>query len=312
MDVSEGEHYLDRALASLAAQSFTDFEIVLVAHGASPATEAVVTRWEHREPRLRVIRCARLTLSQAHNRAARAALAPLLARLDADDAALQYRLARQVAMFAADPDLGFAGSAAEIVDDQDRSLSIVRNPSGHAAIVAALALSCPVVHSTLMVRAELFWRAGGYRPGLNISEDYDLYSRLVEIARGDNAAEPLVAYRVHDRSMTSRAALRMAIANTAVRAARTARARGVAEPFVGGIPNLRMVAAVTSRPLGEVRREALATARQSNFSRRLLTGWLPLRARGWARDLALNLGLRPAYSAMFRAAVYLMDLRSRR
>jgi glycosyltransferase involved in cell wall biosynthesis len=309
MDVSEGEQFLDRALASLAAQTLADFEIVLLAHGASAATEAIVARWKLREPRLRVIRSPRLTLSQAHNRVARAARAPLLARLDADDVALPQRLERQVAMFAAEPTLGFAGSAVEIVDDQERRLSIVRNPSGHEAIVEALALSCPVVHSTLMVRAEAFWRAGGYRPGLNISEDYDLYARLVEVTRGDNATDVLVAYRVHNRSLTSRHALRMAIANEAVRAARSARARGLPEPFAAGTPSLRRISEVTGRPRRELRRTTLATVRQAGVSRRLLTGWLPLRIRGWARTLALAMGLRPAYSALFRLTQRIADWR---
>lgn len=300
MDVSNGERYLGRALASLSAQTFTQFEIVLVAHGANPATEAIIADWEQREPRLRVIRRPHLSLWCAHTEAARAASAPLLARLDADDMARPDRLERQVAMFAGDPGLGFAGSAVEIVDALDRPLTILRNPTSHAAIVAALARCSPIVHSTLMVRAEVFWRAGGYRAGLNISEDYDLYTRLAAVARGANSAEPLVAYRVHDGSLTSRNALRMAITNEAVRMARIARAKGLAEPFANGTPALRKLEAIDASPRAEVRRRVLATARQSRFSRRLQAGWLPLRLRGWPRSLALALGLRPAYSALFR------------
>lgn len=308
MDVSDGERYLDRALASLSAQSFADFEIVLVAHGTTASTEAIIADWEQREPRLRVIRQPRLSLWHAHTLAARAARAPLLARLDADDMARPDRLERQVAMFAADPALGFAGSAVEIVDARDRPLSILRNPTGHAAIVAALGACCPIVHSTLMVRAEPFWRAGGYRDGLNISEDYDLYTRLAEVARGANSAETLVAYRVHDGSLTSRNALRMAITNEAVRLARIARLKGVGEPFASGTPALRRLTLIEPAPRAEVRRRVLATARQSRFSRRLQTSWLT----GMARDFALKLGLRPAYSALFRAVAHLSDLRPQR
>lgn len=300
MDVSDGERYLDRALASLSAQTFADFEIVLVAHGVKPATEAIIADWEQRELRLRVIRQPQLSLWRAHTEAARAASAPLLARLDADDMARPERLERQVAMFAADPALGFAGSAVEVIDPQDRLLTILRHPASHAAIVAALADCSPIVHSSLMVRADAFWRAGGYREGLNISEDYDLYARLAEVARGANSAEPLVAYRVHDGSLTSRNALRMAITNEAVRMARIARAKGLVEPFANGTPALRRLRAIDATPRAEVRRRVLATARQSRFSRRLQTAWLPLRLRGWPRSLALALGLRPAYSALFR------------
>lgn len=312
MDVTDGAPFLDRALCSLATQTFADFEIVLLVHGANAATEAIITRWEQAEPRLRAIRSSKLTLSQAHNRVAREARAPLLARLDADDLALPHRLARQVAMFAADPGLGFAGGAIEIIDNDDRRLSVGRNPSGHDAIVAALVDSCPIVHSTLMVRAEIFWRAGAYRPGLNISEDYDLYCRLAETARGENTPEPLVAYRVHNRSMTSRRVLRMAIANEVVRTARSARAKGLGEPFVSGRPSLREASKVNGQTRAEQRLEVLATARRSRFSRQLLTDWWPLRSRGLVRNLALTIGLRPAYSAAFRLVQRVADWRNSR
>lgn len=311
MDVSHGERFLDAALASLAAQTFADFEVVLVAHGTNPPTDAIIAAWQAREPRLRVVRSPKLSLSAAHNRAVDEARAPVLARLDADDLAMPRRLERQLAMLAADPDLGFVGSAASIIDESGRHMSVVRNPTGHAAIEAALADSCPIIHSTLMVRSALMRAAGAYRPGLNISEDYDLYARLAELARGDNSPEELVAYRVHNQSLTSRRALRMAMTNEAVRAARIARMNGQPEPFVRGTPCLRQISRNGGMPRAELRLSVRATARQARFSRRLLTWWLPLRFQGRARDLALALGLRPAYAALFRLAQRLAQFTAR-
>lgn len=312
IDVSRGAGFLEQSLLSLSAQTFTDFEIVLLAHGAEPDVLTLLRKFEAHEPRLRVFHSSKLPLAQAHNRIAREARAPLLARLDGDDMAKPHRLERQVAMFASDRDLGFAGSAVEIIDDANRLQSTVRNPIGHAAIVAALDHSCPIVHSTLMVRTEAFWRAGGYRQGLNISEDYDLYCRLAEIVRAGNERESLVFYRVHKRSLTSNRALSMAIANEVVRAARKARRLGLREPFVNGTPSLRLVADLTGQNRLAVRRGVRATARQSSFSRHLLTGWLPLRLRGWARSLAIGMGLRPIYAGLFRLLQRLAEITRRR
>lgn len=309
MDVSGKGPFLDDALASLAAQSFDRFEIVLVAHGIDAATEARLAAWEQREPRLRVLRHPRMSLSRAHQLAADTAIAPLLARLDADDVALPHRLEHQAAMFASDPKLDFAGGAVEIIAADGQPLSVLHNPTSHAAIVAALPHCSPLVHSTLMVRGEVFRRAGGYRRGLNISEDYDLYCRLAAIGRGGNLGEPICGYRVHGYSMTSRNALRMAIANEAVRAALSARASGVGEPFVSGVPSLRRAAAITERSRRQLVEAVYATARQSRFSRRLLTAWMPLRAQVWMRDAALALGLRPVYAGLFRLGQRLALLR---
>jgi hypothetical protein len=186
-------------------------------------------------------------------------------------------------------------------------LSQLRNPLSHQAIVSALPNSCPLVHSTLMVRAELFRQAGGYRDGLNISEDYDLYCRLIEHGRAANSAAALVAYRIHLANMSSRYSMRMAIANETVRAARLARSLGRPEPFVQGSPSLHRAGAVLGLPRQTVRRRVVAMAAQSKASRDLLAGRLSLRINGWLRTTALLLGLRPAYSALFIARAWLLD-----
>ena len=307
MDVSTGELYLEQALASLAAQTFTDFEIVLCAHGANPATAAIVAKWEGIEPRLRVIRCPRLPLAKAHIMVASESRGALLARLDADDVARPERLQQQVRTFIEQPGLGFIGSAVSIINGSGEYLSIVRNPLDHAAIADATRNSCPIVHSSLMVRAELFHQAGGYRDGLNISEDYDLYCRMIEHGRGANSDAVLVDYRIHSNSLTSRQTLRMAIANEAIRVAGLARRNGTAEPFVDGTPSLRRTGALLGLSRKAIRRNVLATAAQSKTSRRLLTGRLSHRVNGWLRNLALQLGLRPVYSALFKVRVWLIE-----
>lgn len=164
-----------------------------------------------------------------------------------------------------------------------------------------------MVHSTMMVRAELFRKAGGYRQGLNISEDYDLYCRMIELGRAANSEAALVAYRIYSDNMSSRYSMRMAIANEAVRAAMLARSLGQPEPFIQGLPSLRRTAAVLGLPRQAVRRQVLATAAQSKASRKLLAGRFALRINGWLRNNALRLGLRPAYSALFIARAWLQE-----
>jgi glycosyltransferase involved in cell wall biosynthesis len=307
IDVSDGELYLDQALSSIAVQTFTNFEIVLCSHGATSGTDAIIADWEARESRLQVIRCPHLPLARAHDCVARAARGKLLARLDADDIARPDRLEHQVRMFMDNPTLGFAGSAVDVIDETGAQISHIRNPLGHSEIAAAMDSACPIVHSSLMVRAPLFWQAGGYREGLNISEDYDLYSRLIEHGRAANNATALVAYRVHSGGMTNRQTQRMAIANEAIRAAASARRRGLPEPFVGGIPSLRRCGTVFGISRAKVRRGVLARVWQTRTSRLLLTGWAPLRINGWLRNLALRLGFRPLYSALFRSRAWLAE-----
>lgn len=290
MDVTDGERYLDAALASLSGQTFADFEIVLCAHGVTPATRAIIEQWSEREPRLRVLWHEHLSLSRAHNTSAQAARGSLLARLDADDIALPHRLARQVAMFEQDSRLGLAGSAAELVDADGRSLGLARNPLSDGSIRVALSRCCPIIHSTVMMRTETFWRAGGYRNGLNTSEDYDLCARMIELSSAANSAEALVRYRVHAESITSKRPLRIVISSCVVRAGIIARARGEAEPFAGGVPSLRRAQAV----LGLDRPQLAMT----------------LSHRAWQARLSRNVMICPAHSRQARGFAAWLDPRA--
>jgi hypothetical protein len=303
MDVSQGERFLSDALHSLSTQTYRDFEIVLCAHGANVRTTDIIRAWEQREPRLRVLWYDRMPLSRAHNRAAEAARGHLFARLDADDVAAPHRLDRQVAAMTANRRLSFVGSAARVIDARGRHLGIVRNPLTSAEIAEALAHSCPILHSSVMICARAFRSVGGYRPGLNICEDYDLYVRLIEAHEAANIAEPLVHYRIHSESISACKAKRMAIAGLCVRAAVIAQRDCLPAPFSGGVPSLRRAQPLVGLSRREVRVRVNAVALQSKFSRRVLGRPTLAGFNIGLRRAALKLGLRPAYSLAFRVCV---------
>jgi glycosyltransferase involved in cell wall biosynthesis len=300
MDVCNGAPFLNEALESLAAQTFGDFEIVLCAHGTTEEAGELIRCWQARDDRLRVIPAERTSLSRAHNIAAKAARGTFLARLDADDIALPDRLGIQYRKLTENPQLALLGSAAEIMDKQGRKLCIVRNGTTDGEIRDQLRRSCPFVHSSVMMRADAFWQAGGYREGLNLSEDYDLYARILDFAEAANLPQPLLRYRIHTNSLTSQKPHRMAITNFCVRAATIARRECRPEPFINGIPSLRRARQIFGLSSGEAIHRIRSIGWQSRVSRQLLAFPTPLAVASKLRALALALGLRPAYSAIFQ------------
>jgi hypothetical protein len=300
MPVRDGARFLDAALASLAAQTFRDFEIILVENGSADGSSGIVAAWAKREPRLRAFRLDRGGLAASLNFAAAQARAPLLARLDADDIAHPHRLALQYRAMLRNRSLGLLGTMMEFIDRRGRSLGRSSAPLGHAALKEHLQTSCGFIQSSVMMRAEIFHRAGGYRPGLNISEDYDLWARMAELCRCANLPDVLGGYRVHPASLTSRYPARMAIASLCVSAALEARRTGRPEPFSAGTPNLRL--ALPLLAMSPARSRSLVRLRVARIvmGRAFQAFPLPGLVRALVRRLVNDLGVRQLYVAGLR------------
>jgi glycosyltransferase involved in cell wall biosynthesis len=295
--------YLGFALQSLAEQSLTDFEIVAVDNGSTDGTADLLRAWARREPRLRAFSLARPSVSASLNLAASKARAALLARLDGDDIALPHRLAAQVAAMRRRPSLGLLGTAAELIDSQGRRIGALDRPLSDARLRAFQRTGCGFVHSSVMMRREAFLAAGGYRPGLNVAEDYDLWLRMAEITEIANLPERLVRYRVHTDSTTARRPRRQVVGIACVAAAREARRRGQPEPFVRGIPALRKALPLLGRSPAGFRRHLRLAALRLILSHHYLALPLPARLKAALRAAAIQLGLRPLYVLALRSTL---------
>ncbi|MGE5722678.1 MAG: glycosyltransferase family 2 protein [Sphingomonadales bacterium] len=301
MPVRNGAAYLDAALASLAAQSFADFEIVVVDNGSSDGTAAILAEWQEREPRLRVARFERPRLAATLNLAASLARGPLLARLDADDLARPGRLARQFRVFRAHPELQLLGSAAVLIDPRGRWCGKLRPPLTRNGIRERQRISSGLIPSSTMMRAAAFDAVGGYREGLNVSEDYDLWTRIAERFVVANLPDVLIDYRIHDDSITARQPVRMALASLCVSAAAKARLTGAEEPFIRGVPALRLALPL----LGMSRAAARRVVRLRSIVNLLSRRWRMLPLPGFVKVLPLRLarglGLQSLYTHWLEA-----------
>src|SRR5262245_28113652 len=110
LPVRDATATLDDALASLAAQTFTDFEIVAVDDGSTDATPDILARWSTRGLPLSLVRGEPRGIVAALQQASALAPAPLVARMDADDIAHPRRFERQIALLEAQPEIAAAGT----------------------------------------------------------------------------------------------------------------------------------------------------------------------------------------------------------
>lgn len=227
MPVRDGARWLGEAIDSVVAQTFGDWELIVIDDGSSDVTPAILAEAARREGRIRLFRQDALGLVAALNRGLAEARAPLLARLDADDRARPERFARQMSHLDAHPAIGLLGSWADEIDESGRRRGHVRPSAQPDELVRILAKANPFVHSSVMLRTELARRLGGFRAAFRAAEDYDLWLRLAEIATVANLPEPLIEYRWHGANVTRRNAIRQAFSvRLAQRAARARRESG--------------------------------------------------------------------------------------
>src|SRR5262245_41127174 len=100
MPVRNAAPWLAASLASLARQTFRDFEVIAVNDGSSDASGAMLDRAARREPRLRVVHAPARGLPLALEAARAVARGERIARHDADDLSHRERLALQHAHLA--------------------------------------------------------------------------------------------------------------------------------------------------------------------------------------------------------------------
>ena len=193
------------AVRSVLGQAVRDLELLVVDDGSVDRTAELLASID--DDRLRVVRNAEpLGLAGALNVGLDAACGRYVARMDADDVALPGWLERILARIEASPRVAVVGTG--MIDLADASLGAVhRMPQGPRAVRWAALFSSPFFHSTVLLDREVFDAHGlRYDTTFAESEDYDLWSRLLSVAEGDNLLEAFVLYRKHSEQASARRA----------------------------------------------------------------------------------------------------------
>ena len=197
-----------QSVRSILGQTFRDFELVIVDDGSTDNTLQIIRSFE--DPRIHLIANERNRgLAPTLNRAIGVASGDYLARQDADDIAFPHRLEKQVVFLRSHPNVAMVGSRAIVIDEQGVEKGFCDySPVDDIDIKWNLLFRNPFIHSSVMMRRVVLDRTGLYTEDPVVFrafvEDYDLWSRINEIAKSANFEEPLVKYRVSATSATSR------------------------------------------------------------------------------------------------------------
>ena len=202
LPVHDGEDYVGEGVASILAQTFADFELIVVDDVSSDRTPQILA--SIRDPRLRFVRSeVRGGIAGSCNRGLALARGRYVARMDHDDVSLPQRFARQVAFLDAHPDVTICGTWVRMFADgwrRDRKLE-----PDPARIRALFLLFNVLSHPSVMIRREVLERHGlRYDESFESAEDYDLWTRTSWVAKLANLPQVLLLHRVHPAQISQR------------------------------------------------------------------------------------------------------------
>jgi glycosyltransferase involved in cell wall biosynthesis len=198
--VYNGEPYFDRAIPGILAQTFDDFEFILVDDGSSDRSLDKLHEVAGRDPRVRVFAPGRLGAAAAYNYGVAQAQGEFIARQDFDDRSYPDRLRLQVAYLDTQPGVGVVGGYYELIDERRGERYLRMPPTDHAAILSTMARSVPIAHTIATFRRTAWSEAGGY-PLVNNLIDLRFYLRVAKLGwRFANIPHLVGEHYVHDAS----------------------------------------------------------------------------------------------------------------
>jgi glycosyltransferase involved in cell wall biosynthesis len=199
MSVFNGQEFLPDAVKSVLAQTFRDFEFLIIDDGSTDGTPEILNSFEKQDKRVRIIRHANKGRAESLNVGIGLTNGEYIARMDADDIAFPYRLEEQIVFMEKHPGVGLLSGAYERVASDGRILDTVRPPLRDDEIRLMMLRTSAMCHPAVMMKRDIVMLSGGYRKALLDADDYDLWLRMSERTQLANLPQTILRYRVHSK-----------------------------------------------------------------------------------------------------------------
>lgn len=201
MPVYNGEQFLPETIESVQAQTFTDWEFLILDDGSTDHSAEIVRRYAEKDARIRFVQNEHnMGVARTLNRGLALARGAYIARVDADDPLYRTRLAAQAAFLDAHPEVGVLGSGS-VWERPDKTFIHFPGAATDAQIKTDFPFENRLAHSTLMIRKAVLDRTGmQYDPSYKL-EDYELWTRLARHTQFAVLRQPLIKHREYEGSV---------------------------------------------------------------------------------------------------------------
>lgn len=199
---------LGRAIESVLAQHFTNWELIIVDDGLEQPAKSIATLYTAEDSRIKVFANERNSgVQRALNCGLAIARGEFIARIDDDDVWIdQTKLESQISFLNEHSDHVLVGTSAVVCDEEGKKLGAYSLPETDDAIRSRMLLKNCFLHPTIMARRTAIASAGNYdeREETKHIEDYALWLALGVFGKFANLPGCMVQLTVHPNSMTAR------------------------------------------------------------------------------------------------------------
>jgi len=202
MPVFNGETTLMAAIESIVAQTYQNFELIVIDDGSQDRSLEVIKLFT--DERIRVFTQANMGLAKTLNVGIYNSIGDFIARQDQDDISMPTRIEKQVKRFIENMDLVLLGTRGHSINDKGKVVGKINMPSRNLDLQYITNFYNPFIHTSIMMRSIVLKQIGGYTEEVEKQppEDYELWGRLKRMGQIENLNESLVRYRVSKNSMS--------------------------------------------------------------------------------------------------------------
>ena len=168
MPVYNAQKYLNKAIDSILAQTYKDFEFIIINDGSTDNSLQIIKKYQKKDKRIIVKNKKNKGIVAALNDGIKLSRGKYLARMDADDISLPSRFEVQVNFMEKNSKIGVCGTWVEVFGEINKNY-LLKFPINNELLKIRLLFSVPFAHPSIMMRRDLV-----VQYNLQYNKKYDL------------------------------------------------------------------------------------------------------------------------------------------
>lgn len=208
------EEYIEQLIVSVLAQTFTDFELLILDDGSTDNTKLIVEKYLS-DPRVKYVYQQNVGTTKDEfpfekvlNRALELTSGNLVCFGDSDDVFMPNKLERQMREFGSDPELDIVFSDGYHIDANSNFLAssfrfIESLSFNELGLPRTLFKKNIVANPTVMMKRKAIEKMGGFEAGTEFCHDYHFWLKSAPYLKFKYIDEKLIKYRIHENGTTT-------------------------------------------------------------------------------------------------------------